>query len=70
VTVDDGYRRRGLATAVMNRLASWGRACGARSCLLQVVETNAPALALYERLGFIEHHRYHYRLAPELPHRA
>jgi GNAT superfamily N-acetyltransferase len=67
VTVDDRYRRRGLATAAMGRLASWGRERGARSCLLQVVESNAPALALYERLGFTEHHRYHYRLGPEPP---
>jgi GNAT superfamily N-acetyltransferase len=65
VTVDDRYRRRGLATAVMNRLGSWGRDSGARSCLLQVVESNDPALALYERMGFTEHHRYHYRLGPE-----
>jgi N-acetylglutamate synthase len=28
------------------------------------VATNAPALALYDRLGFTEHHRYHYRLGP------
>ena len=62
VTVDERYRRRGLATAVMAALGSWGRSCGARSCLLQVVESNAPALALYQRLGFTEHHRYHYRL--------
>jgi ribosomal protein S18 acetylase RimI-like enzyme len=67
VTVDDRYRRRGLATAVMGRLGSWGSEQGARSCLLQVVESNAPALALYERLGFTEHHRYHYRLGPEPP---
>jgi GNAT superfamily N-acetyltransferase len=67
VTVDDRYRRRGLATAVMNQLGSWGRDQGARSCLLQVVESNAAALALYERLGFTEHHRYHYRLGPEPP---
>jgi GNAT superfamily N-acetyltransferase len=70
VTVDDRYRRRGLATAVMSRLGSWGRDQGARSCLLQVVESNAPALALYERLGFTEHHRYHYRLGPEPVHSA
>jgi ribosomal protein S18 acetylase RimI-like enzyme len=32
--------------------------------VLQVASANEPALALYERLGFAEHHRYHYRLAP------
>ncbi|MGY1720031.1 GNAT family N-acetyltransferase [Blastococcus sp. SYSU DS0552] len=65
VTVDEPYRRRGLATAVMAALATEGRAArGARSCLLQVTASNAPALALYARLGFTEHHRYHYRWAP------
>jgi GNAT superfamily N-acetyltransferase len=62
VTVDERYRRRGLATAVMAALGRWGRDRGARACLLQVVESNHPALALYARLGFTEHHRYHYRL--------
>jgi ribosomal protein S18 acetylase RimI-like enzyme len=65
VTVDDRYRRRGLATAVMAGLGAWARERGAHSCLLQVAGSNAPALALYERLGFTEHHRYHYRLGPE-----
>ncbi|NYJ06487.1 GNAT family N-acetyltransferase [Petropleomorpha daqingensis] len=64
VTVDESYRRRGLATAVMASLGAWAADRGAHSCTLQVVCTNAPALALYERLGFTEHHRYHYRLAP------
>jgi N-acetylglutamate synthase len=65
VTVDDRYRRRGLATAVMAALGTWARDRGGHSCLLQVAGGNAPALALYERLGFTEHHRYHYRLGPE-----
>lgn len=64
VTVEDRYRRRGLATAVMAGLGAWARDRGARSCVLQVAGSNAPALALYERLGFTEHHRYHYRLGP------
>ena len=64
VTVDERHRRRGLATAVMAGLGSWARDRGASSCVLQVAGGNAPALSLYERLGFTEHHRYHYRLAP------
>jgi N-acetylglutamate synthase len=62
VTVAGRYRRLGLATAVMAGLGAWARERGGHSCLLQVAGTNAPALALYERLGFTEHHRYHYRL--------
>jgi ribosomal protein S18 acetylase RimI-like enzyme len=65
VTVDEGYRRRGLATAVMAGLGAWARRDGGHSCVLQVMSSNAPALALYARLGFTEHHRYHYRYAPE-----
>jgi ribosomal protein S18 acetylase RimI-like enzyme len=67
VTVDETYRRQGLATAVMAALGAWARGRGGHSCLLQVAADNAPALALYERLGFTEHHRYHYRLGPVSP---
>lgn len=63
VTVAEDQRRRGLATAVMTALGAWARARGGHSCVLQVVGTNTPALALYDRMGFTEHHRYHYRLA-------
>jgi N-acetylglutamate synthase len=65
VTVDERHRRKGLATAVMAALGGWAGARGARSCLLQVASSNEPALALYERLNFTEHHRYHYRLGAE-----
>ena len=65
VTVAEHSRRRGLGTAVMAALGRWARERGGRRCLLQVVETNAPALSLYARLGFTEHHRYHYRSRPD-----
>jgi GNAT superfamily N-acetyltransferase len=65
VTVDEASRRHGLATAVMAALGSWARDRDAHTCLLQVAASNGGALALYERLGFTEHHRYHYRLGPE-----
>jgi N-acetylglutamate synthase len=67
VTVDERHRRRGLATAVMAALGSWAAGHGATSCVLQVAGANAPALALYDRLGFTEHHRYHYRLGADRP---
>nr|WP_239521119.1 GNAT family N-acetyltransferase [Blastococcus saxobsidens] len=64
VTVADAHRRRGLATRVMSALATDALDRGGHSCLLQVAASNGPALALYARLGFTEHHRYHYRWAP------
>jgi N-acetylglutamate synthase len=64
VTVDERHRRSGLASAVMAALGMWARERGADSCLLQVASSNHPALAFYDRLGFTEHHRYHYRLGP------
>ena len=65
VTVDERYRRRGLATAIMAGLGAWARERGGHSCVLQVAGGNAAARTLYERLGFTEHHRYHYRLGAE-----
>jgi ribosomal protein S18 acetylase RimI-like enzyme len=40
--------------------AAWGREHGARWAVLQVAVHNTGALACYERLGFVEHHRYRY----------
>lgn len=64
VEVQPAFRRRGLAGELMRQLSGWGVSHGAGRCYLQVDAANAPALALYAGLGFIEHHRYHYRLEP------
>jgi ribosomal protein S18 acetylase RimI-like enzyme len=65
VEVDPDYRRRGLATAVMIRLWQWAAAQGGTRSYLSVLSENAPAVALYERLGYWVHHEYHYRVEPE-----
>ena len=61
VEVAPDLRRRGLATAVMGALARQARAEGATAAYLQVEADNAGARALYDRLGFTDHHGYHYR---------
>lgn len=64
VEVDPAHRRRGLASHVMRGLLHWAAEAGVPDAYLQVADENAAALALYDRLGFAPHHRYHYRLAP------
>ncbi|KUL37453.1 acetyltransferase [Streptomyces sp. NRRL F-4489] len=61
IETDPAWRRGGLATLVMAALAERALAEGASAAYLQVEADNAPALALYGRLGFTEHHGYHYR---------
>lgn len=63
IAVDPSYRRRGLGLRVMAALLEWGAEQGATTAYLQVLGDNVPALALYDGLGFAEHHRYRY-LAP------
>lgn len=67
VTVTESARRRGLGAHLMRGLAEWAAAAGATHAYLQVAEENAAALAMYDRLGFRTHHRYHYRIAPQPP---
>jgi GNAT superfamily N-acetyltransferase len=64
VEVSPDHRRQGLAQIVMAAILAWGRDHGDHSAYLQVARANAPARALYDRLGFIEHSGYHYRIQP------
>lgn len=58
VQVAADWRRRGLATRLGADMLAWGKSHGADSAYLQVISTNTPAIALYHKLGFIEHHRH------------
>jgi ribosomal-protein-alanine N-acetyltransferase len=53
IAVREPYRRRGIATAVLNTAMSNGREFhDASECFLEVRTSNEPALELYENLGF------------------
>lgn len=60
VEVEPALRRRGLATAVMGALARRAADEGATAAYLQVEADNEGARALYDRLGFGDHHHYRY----------
>jgi GNAT superfamily N-acetyltransferase len=49
---------------VVHALARWAAKRGAERIYLQVERANAPAHALYGRVGFTRSHGYHYRAAP------
>ncbi|MFI5225982.1 MAG: GNAT family N-acetyltransferase [Candidatus Limnocylindrales bacterium] len=52
--VDPSARRRGLGGALIEAVKAWAIAEGYPRLGLGVTTTNAPAIALYERLGFVD----------------
>ena len=52
VAVHPDYRRRGIARMLINELVDALAKQGNHSLALEVRSSNAPAIALYERLGF------------------
>ncbi|MCZ3386067.1 MAG: GNAT family N-acetyltransferase [Actinomycetia bacterium] len=62
VEVAAPYRRSGLGTSVLGALARYASIHGSRHVLLQVAHDNPNARSLYDRLGFVAHHDYVYRL--------
>jgi ribosomal-protein-alanine N-acetyltransferase len=52
--VTGAARRCGVGRALVNELCREGARAGARVVLLEVRESNLPALALYRSLGFVE----------------
>ena len=60
VRVADGRRREGHARALCSALMAWAAERGAHRCYVQVLVDNAPAIALYEQLGFTTQHHARY----------
>jgi N-acetylglutamate synthase len=64
IEVDPRHRRKQLGTVVTAALAAQAEARGVANLYLQVTDQNLTARSLYRRLGFADHHGYHYRIAP------
>ena len=54
VAVMPGFRRRGVGRSLTEAMLADARERGLLTLALEVRESNAPALALYERCGFTE----------------
>ena len=54
VAVHPDFRRQGIAAALVNALVENLKKMGSHCLTLEVRASNAPAIALYEKLGFAE----------------
>ena len=54
IAVHPDCRRRGIAAALITELVSCLKEGGSRILRLEVRQSNAPAIALYESLGFLQ----------------
>jgi len=54
VAVHPDFRRQGIAEALIHSLVEQLKAMGSHCLTLEVRASNAPAIALYEKLGFSE----------------
>jgi GNAT superfamily N-acetyltransferase len=76
VSVNEAYRRRGVASRLMDHLAAETARHGRRWLALQVDENNQGARQLYQRLGYIHYHTDYLRYegppfnSPDLPLRT
>ena len=64
IEVAPQHRRLGLGRALTGALAACPADRGASGLYLQVADDNRGARELYRRLGFTDHHGYHYRICP------
>ena len=54
IAVNPQYRRQGVAQALVQELTALLKENGNQSLTLEVRVSNAPAIALYEKLGFMQ----------------
>lgn len=60
VEVAEPFRRQGLGTALGEYVMHVGARMNAEIAYLQVIASNEAGIRLYEKLGFVEHHRHRY----------
>jgi ribosomal protein S18 acetylase RimI-like enzyme len=66
VVVDERHRQRGVGTSLVRKLLADAGAAGVESAVLEVRESNRPALRLYESIGFkAEGRRKNYYREPD-----
>lgn len=61
IVVNPKHRRKGIANKIIKYLSKWAYENGAHHMYLQVIQTNAPAVKLYEKIGFAPISKHHYR---------
>lgn len=52
IAVDIPYRKRGIARLLMQTMHEKAKELGAETCFLEVRESNAPAISLYQSYGY------------------
>lgn len=55
IAVKDGYRRKGVGTAILARIIGSARTQGIVAVTLEVDDSNQKAISLYEKLGFVNY---------------
>jgi ribosomal-protein-alanine N-acetyltransferase len=66
IVVSAGARRKGIATQLLEALIAKAREAKSETVFLEVRDSNAPARALYEKVGFrLQGTRKRYYTAPE-----
>lgn len=55
------YRNQGYGEQLILNILAWAKKQGATKGYLQVVQSNAPAIRLYEKLNYVEVYTYWYR---------
>jgi GNAT superfamily N-acetyltransferase len=62
IAVSPEYRGWGFGRLAMEGILDWGKKNGVETAYLQVFLDNAPAMKLYEKMGFREIYKYWYRI--------